>query len=162
MENASCAFLDAVRRSMRPIRTALGATVIDPKLLTAAETLQYEGYLRREDTTAAILALARDGIAIKEIVRRTGHSRKLVRQAVRGERPMFSGHGRARWTRICRSWTSSGRPAAATALSSGVACRRMGSADRCMSSPSGRPDVGGPRRRATGFGVFHPPERSQG
>lgn len=32
------------------------------------------------------LHLAGDGIAIKEIVRRTGHSRKLIRQVVRGER----------------------------------------------------------------------------
>jgi transposase len=86
MENASAAFLDAVRKSMRAIRTALGATTIDPALLTGAETLQYQGYLRREDTNAAILALAEDGVAIKEIVRRTGHSRKLVRQIVRGER----------------------------------------------------------------------------
>ena len=85
MENASSAFLEAVRKSMRAIRTALGATTVDPALLTAAERLQYEGYLRREDTSAAILALAADGVAIKEIARRTGHSRKLVRQTVRGE-----------------------------------------------------------------------------
>jgi hypothetical protein len=45
MENASRAFLDAVRKSMRQIRTVIGATTIDPKLLTAAERLQYEGYL---------------------------------------------------------------------------------------------------------------------
>lgn len=32
----------------------IGATAIDPKLLTAAERLQYEGYLRREETNAAI------------------------------------------------------------------------------------------------------------
>ena len=86
MENASTAFLDAVRKSMRAIRVAVGATVIDPKLLTSAERLQYEGYLRREDTTAAILALAKDGEPIKRIVKRTGHSRKLVRQVTRGER----------------------------------------------------------------------------
>jgi len=42
MENASRAFLDAVRKSMRQIRSAIGATTIDPKLLTAAERLQYE------------------------------------------------------------------------------------------------------------------------
>ncbi len=30
-----------------------------------------------------LLALAREGASIKEIVRRTGHSRKLVRQIVR-------------------------------------------------------------------------------
>jgi hypothetical protein len=40
MENASRAFLDAVRRSMRQIRSAVGATTIDPKLLTAAERQQ--------------------------------------------------------------------------------------------------------------------------
>lgn len=86
LENASSAFLDAVRKSMRAIRTVIGATTINPGLLTCAEKLQYEGYLRREETNAAILALAKEGVPIKEIVRRTGHSRKLVRQVHRGER----------------------------------------------------------------------------
>jgi hypothetical protein len=86
MENASGAFLTAVRKSMRPIRTAIGATTINPELLTCAERLQYEGYLRREETIATILALAKDGAAIKQIVRRTGHSRNRVRQVLRGDR----------------------------------------------------------------------------
>ena len=86
MENASRAFLDAVRTSMRQIRGVLGATTVDPKLLTAAERIQHEGYLRREETNLAILALAREGAAIKEIVRRTGHSRGLVRKVLRGQR----------------------------------------------------------------------------
>ncbi|MCK1410198.1 ISL3 family transposase [Bradyrhizobium sp. 76] len=86
MENASRAFLDAVRKSMRQIRTVIGATTIDPQLLTAAERLQYVGYLRREETNAAILALSKNGIPIKQIVRQTGYSRKLVRQVIRGER----------------------------------------------------------------------------
>lgn len=86
MENASRAFLDAVRKSMRQIRRSIGAMTINPELLTAAERLQYEGYLRREDANAAILVLAKDGVAIKEIVRRTGHSRGLVRRILRGER----------------------------------------------------------------------------
>lgn len=86
MENASSAFLDAVRKSMRPIRAAIGAATIDPDLLTCAEKLQYEGFLRREEMNAAIVRLADDGVPIKEIVRRTGHSRKLVRQVIRGER----------------------------------------------------------------------------
>ena len=60
MENASAAFLDAVRKSMRTIRTAIGATTINPDLLTYAEKLQYEGYLRREETNAAIMKLAGD------------------------------------------------------------------------------------------------------
>lgn len=86
MENASHAFLDAVCRSMRQIRRSVGAMTIDPALLTAAERLQYEGYLRREDLNAAIMTVARQGVAIKEIVRRTGHSRGLVRRILRGER----------------------------------------------------------------------------
>src|SRR5204863_6781874 len=55
MENASAAFLDAVRKSMRSIRATIGATKVDPALLTCAEKLQYEGYLRREETNAVIM-----------------------------------------------------------------------------------------------------------
>ena len=84
MENASAAFLEAVRRSMRPIRMALGSTMIDPALLTHAERLQHHGYLRREEAYSIIRALAKTGTPIKEIVRRTGRSRKLVRDIVRG------------------------------------------------------------------------------
>ena len=84
MENASAAFLEVVRRSMRPIRRALGSAVIDPALLTCAERLQHEGYLRREAAYGAIRSLAKAGTPIKEIVRRTGRSRKLVRDIVRG------------------------------------------------------------------------------
>jgi hypothetical protein len=51
-----------------------------------AEKLQFEGYVRHEEANAVILALAGQGVAIKEIVRRTAHSRKLVRQVIRGER----------------------------------------------------------------------------
>jgi transposase len=86
MENASAAFLDAVQRSMKPIRAALGATAVDPALLTSAERLQYEGYVRRQDANTIVRDLLDKGIAIKEIVRRTGRSRKLVRQLARGER----------------------------------------------------------------------------
>ncbi len=71
---------------MRQIRCAIGAMTIQPELLTAAERLQYEGYLHREETNAAILALSKEGVAIKEIVRRTGHSRGTVRRVLRGER----------------------------------------------------------------------------
>jgi transposase len=83
MENASAAFLEAVRRSMQPIRMALGSTAIDPALLSHAERLQHEGYLLRE-AYGTIRTLAKAGTPIKEIVRRTGRSGKLVREIVRG------------------------------------------------------------------------------
>ena len=69
---------------MRSIRAAIGATTIDPKLLNAAERLQYEGFLRREDANIAILALHKDCVPIKEIMRRLGYSRGLVRKVIRG------------------------------------------------------------------------------
>jgi transposase len=86
MENASAAFLDAVRKSMRPIRAAIGAATINPALLTSAERLQYEGYLRREEINASILAMAESGASIKNIRRKTGYSRKLIRAVLRGQR----------------------------------------------------------------------------
>jgi len=86
MENASRAFLDAVRKSMRQVRSAIGTATVDPSLLTAAERIQCEGYLRREEENAAVLSLAKDGISIKEIVRWTGLSRGLVRRILRGQR----------------------------------------------------------------------------
>jgi transposase len=86
MENASAALLDAVRRSMRRIRTALGTATIDPGVLTSVERRQHEGFLRRAATDAAIRRMVEAGTPIKEIVRRTGHSRKLVRAIVRGAR----------------------------------------------------------------------------
>jgi transposase len=86
MSNASQAFLAAVRKSMREIRSAIGATTINPELLTSAERLQYETYLRREETNASILALAEGGMPIKRIARTTGYARDTVRRVVRGER----------------------------------------------------------------------------
>lgn len=39
MKNARAAFLEAVRRSLRAVRNALGTATIDRALLTAAERL---------------------------------------------------------------------------------------------------------------------------
>ena len=55
-----------------------------PERLTCAERLQYEGYLRGEATGEVIMALSRQGMLIKTTARRTGHSRKLVRNVLRG------------------------------------------------------------------------------
>lgn len=86
MENASRAFLDAVHKSMRQIRSIIGATVINPALLTSAERLQYDGYQRREETNTAVMAMFSDGVPIKQIVKRTGLARDTVRRIVRGQR----------------------------------------------------------------------------
>jgi len=64
MENGSAAFLDAVRRSMRGIRTAIGVTTINPTLLTSAERLRYQGYLRRQDAQGAIAALVSNKVPV--------------------------------------------------------------------------------------------------
>lgn len=86
LANASEAFLSAVHRSMPAIRKAIGAKTLDPKMLTSAEKLQYEGFQRRQHTNLMVRKMAEDGMPIRGIVRQTGLSRKLVRQVLRGER----------------------------------------------------------------------------
>jgi hypothetical protein len=84
MENASAAFLTVVQRSMAAICKALGAGTVDPEALSAAECRQHTGWLRREAENAEILALSKRGVAIKEIMRRTDKSCRLVRQVGSG------------------------------------------------------------------------------
>jgi transposase len=86
LENSGAAFLAAVRCAMPDIRKAVGALRLDPQNLTAAERLQYEGFLRRQHTNRQVRRMAGEGVSIKRIVRLTGLSRGLVRQIVRGER----------------------------------------------------------------------------
>ena len=69
LENASAAFLEAVRRSMRAIRQVVGSTVTNPVLLTCSERIQYEGLLRRKDYSQSITALADAGKSIYESTR---------------------------------------------------------------------------------------------
>lgn len=102
MENASAAFLDVVRKSMRAIRTAIGATTINPALLTCAERLQYDSYLRREDVNSTITKLSSDGVPIKEIVRQTGYSRGTVARSSAVTEPMSSVSDKVPLRPICR------------------------------------------------------------
>jgi transposase len=84
VENASAAFLDVVRQHMGSIREVLASTTVDPAVLTSAERRQWEGFQRRKETTDAVLALWREGVPIKEVVRRLGLARLTVRRIVRG------------------------------------------------------------------------------
>ncbi|WP_419826435.1 ISL3 family transposase [Sphingomonas sp.] len=86
MANASDAFLSAARACMPEIKAVLNGTTVDPALLTAAERLRYAGYRRREADNIMVHELAAAGVPIKEIVRRTGHSRGTVRKVLRGQR----------------------------------------------------------------------------
>ena len=84
MENAGAAFLEAVRRSMPSIRQELASSEVDPALLTCSERIQHDGFLRRQESNKIIKDLAEAGASIKEITRRTGRSRKLIRSILRG------------------------------------------------------------------------------
>ena len=59
---------------------------IHPGLLTGAERLLHEGFLRRQQTNSTVRRMAGDSLPIKQIVRMTELSRNLVRQILRGER----------------------------------------------------------------------------
>lgn len=161
MENASHAFLDAVRRSMRQVRIAVGSATINPSLLTAAERIQYEGYLRREDTNAAILKQAETGISIKEIVRLTAHSQGLIRRYCEVSDPTCSGSARARSSTTCRGSTFSGLLAIVMAPTFGVASRRRDLEARCGSLPNGRHAVDVPKcPMLRACSAYRPRERS--
>ena len=114
MENASAAFLGAIRQTMRGIREQFRSGTIDPETLTCAELRQYENWRRREAINQDIVALATAGLSIKAIVRKTGHARAIVRQVLRGGRtdvfrPRFTSLDllrtqlKAEWAQGCHS-----------------------------------------------------------
>ncbi len=86
MENASRAFLDAVRGALHRIRSVMGATTLNPALLSSAERLQVDGWARRRRTNNTVIAMRDDGWSIKEIARTAGLARGTVRRIVRGQR----------------------------------------------------------------------------
>ena len=86
-ENASAAFLQAVRAELPLLRKALAPqAVIDPATLTRAERLQWEGALARTAVNSQVEALASAGTPIKQIARVTGIARQTVRRILRGVR----------------------------------------------------------------------------
>lgn len=86
-ENASAAFLAAVRSEMPCLRRALAPTgPVDPATLTRAERIQWDGAQLREALNRQIIDLAGQGTPIKAIARTTGVSRQTIRKVLRGQR----------------------------------------------------------------------------
>lgn len=109
MENASRAFLDAVRKSMRQIRSAVGAMTVNPDLLSAAERLQYEGYLRREEATRRSLPWPRTASRSRRSSAVQGTVAVWCVRSFAANAATCSASARARSKAICRGWTPSGR-----------------------------------------------------
>jgi predicted transcriptional regulator len=58
--------------------------------------MQYDGYLQREETNAAILALSKSGLPIKRIASQTGYARQTIRASSEASAPMYSECGKVR------------------------------------------------------------------
>ncbi|MCZ4093719.1 hypothetical protein [Sinorhizobium psoraleae] len=97
------------------IHKTLGVTGVDPKLLTAAERLQYEGYLRREQTNAAIMAQAKDGVTIRKSCAAPVIAAAWSARCSEGNETMSFGPKKVRWSCIWNGSTHNGLPATGTA-----------------------------------------------
>jgi len=141
MENASAAFLQAMRQSMRLIRRALATGTIDPNLLTSALGLQHEGFLRRKVTMPSSNAPPLWGCRSKRsFVAPATAARSCVMSFAVAE-PTYSGFGRIRWSPFWRGSTLSGPQAAVTEPSCVGGCVRSDMLVASESLPSGRRGV---------------------
>ena len=85
-ENASDAFLAAVRSEMPGLRRALAPSEpVNPATLTRAEHIQWDGAQLRESLNRQIQDLAGQGVSIKAMARTTGVSRQTIRKILRGQ-----------------------------------------------------------------------------
>ena len=86
-ENASAAFLAAVRSELPRLRKALSPErPVDPETLSKAERIQWDAAMIREAVNGQVLALASQGVPVKVMARTTGLSRQTIRKIVRGQR----------------------------------------------------------------------------
>ena len=77
-------------------------------------------YLRREDTNTTILEQAIAGMTIREIVRKTGHSRGLIRRVPRDQRSDVFRTRESSLEPHLHGWMRNGPAVTATAPSSGA------------------------------------------
>lgn len=105
---------------MRQIRTAIGTATIDPALLTSAEKLQYEGYLRREEINAAVFSLVGQGPRSRRSHAVRDIAGVLSAKSSAASAQTFSAHGATRWNLTFHCSTRSGQRAAGMALRYGA------------------------------------------
>ena len=86
LENATAAFVEAVKRRMGDLRRAITGDGVDPEALSAAEKKQWAGWQRRDEVNGTVRSLHGQGHSIKGIVRTTGVSRQTVRRILAGTR----------------------------------------------------------------------------
>lgn len=158
MENASRAFLNAVRKSMRQIRSVIGAQQSIPNYsprpsacdmrLRSPRVTRLSSPRRKAERRSSRLC-ARPAIG------------GLVRQVIRGECLMSSGFRRVLSIRTGHGSRINGRPVTETALNFGAVCRRAVAEAPLVLSANGRLTDGGPKRLISKlFAGFHRPERS--
>ncbi len=91
LENCSRSLLEAVRRRRSEVRsigrqdTAEAATAMPP--MTSAERRHWERWRRQHDAYDEVMRLDREGVPIKEIVRRLAIGRNTARRWLRGAAP---------------------------------------------------------------------------
>lgn len=146
MENATRAFLDAVRKSMRQIRTAVGATSIDPALLTATALLHHAlGRDLRIPTMRSIAWPRRASPSRRSFAGpATAEGWCAKSSEVRGRKS--SGQGKVTWNCIFPGSTSNGRQDIAMVPNFGGGSGRRVSKARYALSRNERPAGAGPTR----------------
>jgi transposase len=121
MENASAAFLDAVRRSMRGIRTAIGATTINPALLTARKSYDIRVIYGARMPTRQLPPWLEMACPSRKSPGGRATAATMSAASIAAQARMCSERGRAPWMNTSHSWTPNGAAAAAMAPSSGAA-----------------------------------------
>ncbi len=108
LENATAAFVEAVKRHMGDLRRAITGGDIDPEVLSSAEKVQWAGWKRRDEVNGTVRSLKSQGHSIKGIVRATGVSRQTVRRILAGTREdVFRSRSTTldRWgDKLCTEW----------------------------------------------------------